>query len=557
MKKIISILISVCLILMAIVPSVFAYEKTSFSVSNVIQDNDTYLVYVKGTGEPDSFISITVIDKNGNRYVALEQCTTNNGGVFTKTFPVRNPGEYTVIVNNYTSNSRASQDLRLYSKTEIDDTVGEFKKSSSLDEMKFCIAEYGSIFGFDTKYYNDDSADAVASQMIDMRASFEKGNITEKFDEAVLRAYIYNKELYADNIIEYYDNITSIVSSPVGMYEYYKAMDSTEKARVQSIAFEAPVKEISDLCEVFYMAVVADKAKHDSNTKFDEFISNFTEYLGLEGYENISTTKKSKLLNAIKASDIPDNTEDFSKLYMDLKKELIDGSKDTEKPATGGGGGGGGGGISAPTQGSGIGYEKPEIVNPPKPDVSYSVGFSDLDGHDWAKTAITDLASKGIVNGKDDDKFAPADYITREEFAKIIVLAYGIYDEDAKCDFTDVSEDRWSYKYIASSYGYGITNGYPDGTFGATNLLTREEMAVMLYRVLSKQLKIEILTETKSTLKDIDEVSDFAKTSVSTLNTSGIISGDDSGNFNPKANATRAEVCQMIYNALNREGGRI
>ena len=56
--------------------------------------------------------------------------------------------------------------------------------------------------------------------------------------------------------------------------------------------------------------------------------------------------------------------------------------------------------------------------------------------------------------------------------------------------------------------------------------------------------------------KMYNEISDYAKNSVVSLNYNKIIAGDEKGYFNPKNNATRAEVCKMIYNSLNREGGK-
>ena len=558
MKRIISILISVCLILTVMAPSVFAYEPTLITVSNVMQENETYLVTVKGTCEPDSMVSITVTVQGTVNHIALEQCNSNSTGLFIKTFPVRNAGNYTAIVNNYKSNNRATVNFELYSKAQLDDAVGMFKSATDIATIKSCISQYGGMFGLDTKYYNDASADAIATEILKLKMSLTKENIAEKFDEATLRAYIYTLSVNIDDVIEYYDSLTSIVSSPVGMYGDYKLMDENAKARVQNIAFETPVTNIGDLCEKFYMAIVEEKIKNNTNTEFDEFVGDYTEYLGMDGYENISTVKKAKLLNVLKDSDIPDNTEDFAELYISLVEE-INKEGNTQKPSGGSSGGGGGGGsaggsgaiITDPTK-----FETTEILNTPAPDVSAVVSFKDLENYSWAKTAINELAKKGIVNGKTEDTFAPGAYITREEYAKILVLAYGLYDEDASCSFNDVSADRWSYKYIASIYGYGAVTGYPDGSFGASNLITREEMAVMLYRVMSKQMKIEIMTEVKTSINDYREISDFAKSSVASLNYNKIISGDNMGNFNPKNNATRAEVCQMIYNSITREGGR-
>lgn len=62
--------------------------------------------------------------------------------------------------------------------------------------------------------------------------------------------------------------------------------------------------------------------------------------------------------------------------------------------------------------------------------------------------------------------------------------AYVILNENATLPFTDVSEDRWSYKYIKNMYFNGLMNGTSDTTFEPEKPLTREEAATLLYRIL-------------------------------------------------------------------------
>ena len=73
--------------------------------------------------------------------------------------------------------------------------------------------------------------------MLALKNSLTKENITEKFDEANLRAYIYRLSTDIEAVLEYYDSLTSIASSPVGMYGDYKVMEADEKARVYTTAF--------------------------------------------------------------------------------------------------------------------------------------------------------------------------------------------------------------------------------------------------------------------------------------------------------------------------------
>ena len=556
MKKLISILISIsiCLMLVISTPSVFAYKNTTVIVSNVLLDDDTYSVTVKGSCEPDSYISIFVT--KGTDLGAAEQCESNSSGMYTHTFLVEALGDYTVIVNNYKSNSRISKPLTLYNLTTLEDAVAEFKNATTSGEIINCITLYGHLFGFDTTYYNSGSQEYVATQMLDMKNDLTRLNIVEKFDEASLRAYIYDIKTDTENVLEYYYSLVNIADSDVGMYAEYKAMDVSAKARVDAIAFETPVINISDLPEKFFMAITEEKIKNSSSTVADKFLGTYSVYLDIDGYTNIPTLKRGKIITNLNGSEIPDNVADFKVLYNTIISNIE--NIVTEKPSTGGGAGGGGGGsagggliVSDPT-----GYENPEMLETPAPDVISDITFTDLGAYSWARESVNFLSSKGIVNGKEEDKFYPGDNITREEYAKIIVLAFGLYDDKAECDFVDVDNQRWSFKYIASMYEYGAINGYSDGSFGATKPITREEMAVMLYRVMQKQSRLEFASELKTSLVDYNDISEFAKNSVLSLNFNKILSGDDKGCFNPKNNATRAEVCKMIYNSLNREGGR-
>ena len=553
MKKIISVLISICLIFAVLTPSLFAYENTTVKVSNILLDDGTYSVTVKGSCEPQSYVSIYVTDDKGG-LGAVEQCVSDEFGFYQKTFPVENEGTYNVVVNNYISNNRTSTTFKLYSQQEIEDAVVAFNSASTTDDIKDYITLYGEIFGFDTTYYNASSEEYVATQMLAVKDELTRFNIVEKFDEANIRAYIYGLKTNTEDILKYYNYILEIVTSEVGMYAEYEAVDEVTKARIDAIAFETPVEDMQELCEIFFMAITEEKIKSNTSTKVDEFLETYSQYLGLDNYTDTTILKRGSIISDLKTSEIPDNTNDFAFLYESLKtsKENIV----IEKPSTGAGsgGGGGGGGSSLPTEPTG--YENPEMLETPAPDIVADISFDDLDGYSWATDAISHLASKGVVNGKEENKFYPADNITREEYAKIIVLAFGLYNEDAICDFVDVDAQSWSYKYIASMYGYGAINGYNDGSFGATKPITREEMAVMLYRVMQKQSRLEFASELKTNLYDYNEISDYAKNSVVSLNYNKIIAGDEKGYFNPKNNATRAEVCKMIYNSLNREGGK-
>lgn len=176
--------------------------------------------------------------------------------------------------------------------------------------------------------------------------------------------------------------------------------------------------------------------------------------------------------------------------------------------------------------------------------------FLDIVNVDWAREQINALYKKGIINGKEDGLFMPFDNVTREEFVKMIVIAFDIYNKDAECEFKDVKKDDWFYSYISSAAEKGIIKGEDGNIFGTRQLITREDLVTIIARMI--RVADEESLENCSFL-DMDEVSEYAESSVITLSKNGIIVGDG-GLFRPRDYASRAEAAVIIYRTLVLEG---
>lgn len=175
------------------------------------------------------------------------------------------------------------------------------------------------------------------------------------------------------------------------------------------------------------------------------------------------------------------------------------------------------------------------------------VTFDDITQVDWAVVPIEALAGRGIISGIGDSKFAPDRNVTREEFAKMLVEAFGFKDEAAATDLADVPEDAWHYKYVASAQKYGIVNGIGNNIFGVGTNITRQDMAVMAYRAAkAANIRIKIINDEES-FSDTGEIAEYAKDSVSVMQQLGIINGIGDNMFAPMNNATRAQAARIIY----------
>ena len=186
-----------------------------------------------------------------------------------------------------------------------------------------------------------------------------------------------------------------------------------------------------------------------------------------------------------------------------------------------------------------ITVNKKETVTPPPVEKPV---LNDIDGH-WAQANIEYLVGIGAVAGYPDETFRPDALITRAEFAKVIVDAFELTAESGKV-FTDTAE-HWAKDYIAIAAANGIVLGYNDTEFGPDDLITREQMAIMIVKAAGlKDVEGELA------FSDKDDVSSWAYNWVVSATQNKIMSGYTDNTFKPLINATRAEAATVIYNVL-------
>lgn len=177
--------------------------------------------------------------------------------------------------------------------------------------------------------------------------------------------------------------------------------------------------------------------------------------------------------------------------------------------------------------------------------------FDDLEEVEWAKDDINYLAEKGIINGVGEKIFAPQKNITRAEFTKLICNAFGIKFDNAALGFSDVSKDDWYYESVCAAYAAGFIKGAADGRFLPNEIITREDIAVILGRYLMKD---GAQSGENTAFSDREDISDYALSSVAYLSESKIINGYSDGTFRPKESATRAETAVLIAKILKQKG---
>jgi len=255
-------------------------------------------------------------------------------------------------------------------------------------------------------------------------------------------------------------------------------------------------------------------------------------------FSKLSNTEKLKVCNTINAQQ---PYASIDALERAVSSAAGGGSKNTGS----GGGSNSGGGASGGFAGS-VGL--PTDIQGEHAPTTDAEGFTDLGEVAWAQEAIDYLRSKNIVSGRGEHLFDPMAQVSREEFAKMLVLAVGCYDSTATEVFDDVDASAWYCPYVASAQKAGLIKGISETQFGTGMAITREDMAVLLTRAAGGKVA-EVI---ESGFADDEQMSGYAKGAVCYVRENGIMNGVGDGMFAPKEVVTRAQAAKAIYELMRR-----
>ena len=173
--------------------------------------------------------------------------------------------------------------------------------------------------------------------------------------------------------------------------------------------------------------------------------------------------------------------------------------------------------------------------------------FADVAESNWFYDAVAYVYGNGMMNGTGATKFAPSANLTRGMIAQVL------YNLESKPDstsaaFNDVAAGQWYADAVNWAAANDIVSGYGDGTFGPENNITREQMALILYRyAVFKGYDVSAKGDLNA-FTDGATVSAWAKEAMTWAVGSKLLSGKGNGILDPTGTATRAEVAQILQN---------
>ncbi len=173
--------------------------------------------------------------------------------------------------------------------------------------------------------------------------------------------------------------------------------------------------------------------------------------------------------------------------------------------------------------------------------------FADVPAESWAADAAAFASARELFGGTGPDTFSPGAPMTRGMLAAVLHNLEGNPVQAASVRFSDVEDGAWYAAGIRWAAACGIVDGYSGGLFGPGDTITREQLAVMLWRYAGRPAP----TRLRLDFPDADQVSSWALDALCWAAEQGILNGR--GNLlAPSGFATRAEAAQMLKNFLER-----
>ena len=151
--------------------------------------------------------------------------------------------------------------------------------------------------------------------------------------------------------------------------------------------------------------------------------------------------------------------------------------------------------------------------------------------------------------------FSPQVNVTRAMAVSVLYNMEGRPDVSGYPNpFTDLHAGSWYYDAVMWAAANGIVGGFEDGTFRPGDNITRAHLAIILNNYAEiKGFALPVLTEYHGFADDAD-IRDYAREAVERFFRAGIINGKPGNVFDPRGEATRAELAAMLTRFLGAVG---
>ena len=173
--------------------------------------------------------------------------------------------------------------------------------------------------------------------------------------------------------------------------------------------------------------------------------------------------------------------------------------------------------------------------------------FADVPASAWYCDAVEYVYENGLMSGVSSGWFAPNDTLTRAMLVQTLYAMEG-RPAAASAGFADVASGDWYASAVNWAAANGVVSGVSETGFGPNNALTREQLALILYRFAQYKGYDVTGTSDLAAYADGSSVSGWAAEAMSWAVDAGLISGVGGNQIAPTGTATRAQVAQILMN---------
>ena len=173
--------------------------------------------------------------------------------------------------------------------------------------------------------------------------------------------------------------------------------------------------------------------------------------------------------------------------------------------------------------------------------------FADVPASAWYCDAVEYVYENGLMSGVSGGRFAPDDTLTRAMLVQTLYAMEG-RPAAASAGFADVASGDWYASAVNWAAANGVVSGVSETGFGPNNALTREQLALILYRFAQYKGYDVTGTSDLAAYADGSSVSGWAAEAMGWAVDAGLISGVGGNQIAPTGTASRAQVAQILMN---------
>lgn len=172
--------------------------------------------------------------------------------------------------------------------------------------------------------------------------------------------------------------------------------------------------------------------------------------------------------------------------------------------------------------------------------------FTDVAQKAWYYNAVSYARGNGLFAGITPTTFGPNKTMTRAMLVQVLYSMSGLPTVTGKSPFSDVEEGKWYTSAVIWAAENGVAAGTGNGTFSPNKHVTREQTATILYKYADLNGHSTTSYVSISSYDDDQDVSNWAIHAMQWAVGNGLISGTDGNLLQPRGNATRAQLAQIM-----------